>query len=292
MASRDRWAEWLLQRRHGGDAGRHQAILDELAVVRARVLEHAALQLGSVVLDVGAGDGLIGFGALEKVGPSGEVTFSDVSPDLVDVCRTIALQLSVADRCRFVVADAADLAPIGDASVDAVTTRSVLIYVHNKTRAFAEFLRVLSPGGWISIHEPINRLMCPEPPGEFLSYEVGPVRDLADKVRAAAEENSEAESTLMDFDERDLVAFAEAAGFREVHLELRRQIASHLAPMGWDAFLASSGNPLAPSNGEMIERALTQSEQARFQAHLRPLVESGVQVRRLALADLWAQRPG
>jgi len=47
-----------------------------------------------------------------------------------------------------------DLAAIPDASVDVVTTRSVLIYVRDKRRAFGEFARVLRPGGWISIFEP------------------------------------------------------------------------------------------------------------------------------------------
>jgi arsenite methyltransferase len=35
------------------------------------------------VLDVGAGDGLIAFGAAERVGLNGTVIFSDVSEDLL-----------------------------------------------------------------------------------------------------------------------------------------------------------------------------------------------------------------
>lgn len=291
LTGRDRWSKWLIQGRHGGDPGRLQALLGELAMVRESVLEHASLGPGAEVLDVGAGEGLIGFGALERVGPRGRVIFSDISRDLVDLCRTRAERLEVAKRCRFVVAGAADLAPIRDGSVDAVTTRSVLIYVAEKPRAFAEFFRVLRPGGRISLHEPINRLMCTEPAAELLGYDVGPVQDLAAKVRAVAQEQSEGESTLLDFDERDLVALAETASFCEIHLELRRQIARELAPMTWEAFLASSDNPLAWSHGEMIERALTGAERVRFQTHLRPLVEAGVKVRRLALAELWAQKP-
>ena len=41
--------------------------------------------------------------------------------------------------------------------MDIVTTRSVLIYVEDKRRAFEEFFRVLKPGGRISLFEPINR---------------------------------------------------------------------------------------------------------------------------------------
>jgi arsenite methyltransferase len=42
------------------------------------------------VLDVGCGDGLIAFGALDRVGEEGQVIFSDISQDLLDHCRSLA----------------------------------------------------------------------------------------------------------------------------------------------------------------------------------------------------------
>jgi len=51
----DRWAEWILHRRQGGDPERYRSILDELAIVRNRVIEHASPRSGDVLLDVGAG---------------------------------------------------------------------------------------------------------------------------------------------------------------------------------------------------------------------------------------------
>ena len=162
--ARDQWAEWILQRRYGGDANRRQAGLSRLAGIRERVLDGSGIEWSRTLLDVGAGDGLIGFGALDRVGSSGEVIFSDVSGDLLNECRSLAAELGVADRCRFVVASADELTPIGDGSVDAVTTRAVLIYLRNKPRAFAEFFRVLRPGGRISLYEPINRSCFQNPP--------------------------------------------------------------------------------------------------------------------------------
>ena len=80
----DRWSEWLLRGREGGDSTLRQRFLAEVLLpVRDQVLDRGRVDKGEVVLDVGAGDGLIAFGALDRVGPTGNVIFSDVSPDLL-----------------------------------------------------------------------------------------------------------------------------------------------------------------------------------------------------------------
>ena len=65
--------------------------------------------------------------------------FSDISEECLDDCRSIA-----GDQAGYRVLSATDL---GDVEADVVTTRSVLIYVSDKRRAFSEFFRVLRPGG-------------------------------------------------------------------------------------------------------------------------------------------------
>jgi arsenite methyltransferase len=287
----DRWARWLLHDRHGGDAAVRERLLARLAPIRDRVLDGAELGGDETVLDLGCGDGLIGFGALARLSARGVVIFSDVSAPLVERCREIAAELGELDRCRFLVASADRLDAVDDASVDAVTARSVLIYLdrEGKRQALAEARRVLRPGGRLSVFEPINRFSFPERRDRLLGFDVAPVQELAAKVKTQLEEHA-AGSPLRDFDERDLFDWAEGAGFQRLRLTLEAEVSHEtVAPTGdWDALLASSGNPLCPTLGELIEAALTREEARRLETHVRPLVEAGEGVMRLAVAYLRA----
>jgi len=286
----DKWADWLLYRRHGGDLEYQRVMLSRLQIVRDQVLAGLQLKPGDVVLDVGTGDGLIGFGALEELGDSGRVIFSDVSQDLLDQCRQLADDLGVLPRSSFLRSGAEDLAGVPSASVDAVTTRAVLIYVADKRRAFAEFVRVLRPGGRISIYEPIN-VLDQSLPNEFLGFDVSSVQSLHDKIRAMSHDFDEQEKSMVDFDERDLLEIAQGAGFVELHLRLERDIGTEVEPQSWEAFLESAPNSLVPSIGAAIGQALSADELPQFEAYLRPLVEAGKRTLRRTSAHLTARPP-
>jgi arsenite methyltransferase len=276
--------------RFGGDAAcREKDLREFLYPVRDTVLDKARLRPGDTVLDVGTGDGLIAFGALERLGPSGHVVFSDISQDLLDHCRQAAAAEGLLDRCRFVLASADSLTGVADGSVDVVTTRSVLIYVKDKAAALREFYRVLKPGGRVSLFEPINVLMSLAAPDLFSGYDVSPVRAQAAKVRALYESiQPPGEDPMLDFDERDLLRHAQDAGFAEIDLELRLSVKTRKEPMPWELFLRVSGNPLIPTLGDALDSVLSPQEAAEFTAHLKPLVESGTGLLRRALAYLTA----
>ena len=290
--SPDRWHRWLLNVRFGGDAeAREQVLTQRLYPVRDKVLDKAQLQPGDTLLDVGAGDGLIAFGALERLGPPGRVIFSDISQDLLDHCRKAAETEGLLDRCSFVLAPADHLSDVPTASVDVVTTRSILIYVQDKAAALREFYRVLRPGGRISLAEPINRLMGWDDRSRFYGYDIRPVMALGEKVDAVYESiQPHGKDPMADFDERDLVRHAEDAGFPAIDLELRVTVKNAKEPMPWERFLRISGNPLIPPFGEAMDRALSPGEITEFTAHLKPLVESGVGQERLVMAYLKAMK--
>ena len=266
--SPDRWHRWLLNVRFGGDAeAREQVLTQRLYPVRDKVLDKAQLQPGATLLDVGAGDGLIAFGALERLGPPGRVIFSDISQDLLDHCRKAAEAEGLLDRCSFVLAPAGHLSDVPTASVDVVTTRSVLIYVQDKAAALREFYRVLRPGGRISLAEPINRLMGWDDRSRFYGYDIRPVMALGEKVDAVDESiQPHGKDPMGDFDERDLVRHAEDAGFPAIDLELRVTVKNAKEPMPWERFLRISGNPLIPPFGEAVDRALSPGEITEFTA--------------------------
>jgi arsenite methyltransferase len=288
----DRWAQWMLSDRCGGDPEVLARVLPQLYQVRDRVLDNAAIELGAVVLDLGAGTGLIGFGAIDRVGEGGKVIFSDVSDDLLSECRRIAKEAGVTDRCDFVRASADRLEPIPDESVDVVTARSVLIYLDDKRPAFGEMFRVLEPGGRISLFEPINRFGHPEPDDLLYGFDVRPVQHLAAAIKARHRQPEE--HPLTNFDERDLFRYAEEAGFQEIVLDYTAELKPWpCETTDWDVLMGMSGNPLDPTFGEEIASALTPAEQTKFEAHLRPLVEGGHPRKgRSAQVFLRATKPG
>jgi arsenite methyltransferase len=281
----DRWARWLLDRRFGGDPAVRERLLPGLIEYRDRVLAGAAIVAGDVVLDVGCGDGLLGVGALE--GDPAKVIFSDISLDLLEQCRA-----TIDDpRAEFVFTGLPELGAIEPESVDVAMTRSVLIYVADKASSFESLRRVLRPGGRLSIFEPINRFSHPAPPQQLWGFDITGMEELGEKANAAAARYAGANSPMVDFDERDLLALAHAAGFSEVNLEYRAEVAVRRNESSWEEWLRRSPNPLLPTLGEILAEALTLQERASLAEHIeaRRREPDGLTLARSAVAYLTAR---
>ena len=65
--SPDPWYEWLLHSRHANDLVEHQIELREVARYADRVLTGAKLLPGMTLADVGSGEGLIAFKAIDQI---------------------------------------------------------------------------------------------------------------------------------------------------------------------------------------------------------------------------------
>ena len=195
------------------------------------------------------------------------------------------------DRCQFVESSASDLHPIKNSSVDVVTTRSVLIYVEDKQQAFREFYRVLKSRGRLSIFEPINRFNLSSAAHRRWGYDMEPVKGIWEKVEGVYSHLQPPKSDpMLNFDERDLMVFAEQAGFSDIHLELQAVIRPSAAT-SWDMYIRIAGNPKILTLEETMQQVLTPDEIKQLTACLRRMVETDQGVTRSAVAYLWAVKP-
>jgi SAM-dependent methyltransferase len=94
-------------------------------------------------LEIGAGTGYFSLNLL-RAGMISQATCSDISPGMLAALRANAERLEL--DVETVQLDAERL-PFADASFDLVFGHAVLHHIPNLDRAFAEFARVLAPGG-------------------------------------------------------------------------------------------------------------------------------------------------
>lgn len=296
----DIWSDWLLHRRHADDPKLDRAIRAELERYADRVLEGARLEPGMTLADVGAGDGLIAFRAIDRIGSSLRVILTDISAPILRHAETVATERGIRDQCTFHHCVAERLDAIDAASVDVVTTRAVLAYVADKGAALREFFRVLKPGGRISIAEPIfwdealaasalKSVIDARPAGyqeRFMPllhrWKAAQFPDTPEKI---------SKSPIANYSERDLVRFAQASGFAGIHLEFHIDTVSSVVT-SWESFLDSSPHPWAPSLGAILADQFTAEERQFFEPVLRAMVEASQFGATSRIAYLTARKPG
>ncbi len=299
LPATDIWSQWLLHRRHGGDAHYEQAMRAMVERYVEKVLEAARLKAGETIADVGAGEGLLALRAIERVGGALHAWLTDVSEPMLRHAEAQARARGVADRCTFVHAAADRLEAIADESLDVVMTRSVLAYVFDKTRALCEFHRVLRPGGRISLAEPvfqdeavaaqaIRTVIESKPPAD-----INPLMPLLHRWKAAQYPDTEEKiraSAIANYSERDLLRFAQNAGFTDVHLELHIDTYPSIV-RSWEVFVNSSPHPLAPPLSRIMAEQFSAEERALFERCMRPVIEDPRAVSTDRMVYLTARKP-
>ena len=183
----------------------------------------------------------------------------DLSVDALFECRRQEGTAKSSVSLTYVGGDVSHL-PLASQSVDAVMTRSVLIYIADKQAAVRELYRVLKPHGRVSIFEPIN--------------EVG--EQVRNRVRASGfydelqpewgqiQEYYQARQqtwwgTLVGWDERDLIGWFETAGFSRIEIEYEVTLGRRARrPKKADIAAGFQGrpNPNTPSYEEVAREVL------------------------------------
>jgi len=112
------------------------------------MLDAAGIITGSAVLDVAAGAGGQSLAAARRVGPSGQVLATDISPGILAHAAAAAAAAGLTTvQTRELDGEALDIDP---GAFDAVISRLGLIYFPDQPRALAGQYRALRPGGRIS----------------------------------------------------------------------------------------------------------------------------------------------
>jgi ubiquinone/menaquinone biosynthesis C-methylase UbiE len=200
-------------------------------------------------LEIGAGTGYFSLNLLQA-GVVGEITCTDISPGMIKTLAANADRLGLPVRAAR--ADAESL-PFADESFDLVLGHAVLHHLPDVQAAFAEFHRVLRPGGQIvfagepsrtgdrlaSIPKRGARLFAPLWRGLLRT---GSASDLDGAVNGDQEEHGlERLVDIHAFEASDLVKLARQAGFDQVRIRGEELVANWF---GWfNRSLEASADP-------------------------------------------------
>jgi SAM-dependent methyltransferase len=198
-------------------------------------------------LEIGAGTGYFSLNLLQA-GVVGQATCTDISPGMLRTLATNAQRLGL--DVRTARADAESL-PFADGSFDLVLGHAVLHHLPDLNKAFAEFHRVLAPGGRILFAGEPSRF------GDRIAawpkrgaVKLAPVWRSLVRARPApppadaADEHDHLLERLVDihaFVPAELTRYAQAAGFHDIKVRGEELVANWF---GWfNRTLEASAEP-------------------------------------------------
>lgn len=225
------------------------------------MLDTAGVGTGSHVLDVAAGAGGQTLAAARRVGPTGEVLATDISPAILQHAAAAAAAEGLT-TVRIQELDGERL-DVGPAAFDAVISRLGLIYFPDRAGALAGQYRALRPGGRISavvystpdrngfFSVPVSiirrRAQLPPPaPGQPGPFSLGGPGVLEEELRAAGFRDVGSQSVPAPL---RLPAAADCVRFERESFGALHQMLGGLTPDGRDAAWAEIAQELAAFEG-------------------------------------------
>ena len=141
----------------------------------------AGLQAGETVLDLGSGGGIDCFLAAKQVGKSGYVIGVDMTPSMLEKANANKAKMGVTN-VEFRQGQIEEL-PVDDNMIDIIMSNCVINLSPNKAAVFSEAMRVLKPGGRVSISDIVTE-------GEFSDALQADMNKWADCVTGAIDMNA------------------------------------------------------------------------------------------------------
>lgn len=141
QTTREQWQE-AAERWHGWGPTLEEWLGEATEVM----LEMAGVGAGSRVLDVAAGAGGQTIAAARRVGSTGHVLATDISPNILEFASAAAQDEGLTN-VETRVMDGEELEGLEESTFDAVISRVGLIYFPDRRSALAGMLRALKPGG-------------------------------------------------------------------------------------------------------------------------------------------------
>lgn len=126
----------------------HPTLQAWLGPATHQMLDMAQVKEGDHILDVAAGAGEQSITAAQRVGSTGRVLATDISPKILEFAMELAEKHGL-KNIEIKEMDGEDLT-VPDNSFDVVISRVGLIFFPDKQKALTEMLRVLKPGGFVA----------------------------------------------------------------------------------------------------------------------------------------------
>lgn len=205
---RNNWANWLIM------VMKDKEPRADLVHIRNLVVEFASLKPTDHLLDIGTGLGFVGFKAYEKLREKGKIVAIDSEVGCIAECQKYIEENNIDKNYILYEMDLLDNSlPVK--SFDVITSRSVIMHIKDKQKAFNKIYRLLKDNGRLSIYEPVH----PRKTERFYKYlkpkkvtNFKKMRQIEDLIR------NDSNDHLTNYDSKSIKSNLQYAGFSDIKI--------------------------------------------------------------------------